>query len=154
MPVQQLELVDEPGDHRLHPAHLQPTEQGRCGAGRDLRQLQWTYTWGVDTSGGRTASGVQSGLHARQPSATGKTQEGTLSPEGRARPLCSPLWLTWHHLLKPPQTSALPDYSKHTSPHSTAFFGSWGHPGVSTGIAFLTRRVVTMGVLQAPWPTW
>lgn len=35
VPVQQLELIDEPGDHRLHPPHLQQTEQGWLQGGRD-----------------------------------------------------------------------------------------------------------------------
>lgn len=37
VPVQQLELIDEPGDHRLHPAHLQATQgRGALGAGPAL----------------------------------------------------------------------------------------------------------------------
>lgn len=58
VPAQQLELVDQPGDHRLHSAHLRPTEQGRCGAGRALCPAQWPDSLGMDASGGRTASGA------------------------------------------------------------------------------------------------
>lgn len=125
MPVQQLELVNEPGDHRLHPAHLQPTERGRCGVGRDLRHVQRTYTWGVDTSGGRTASGLQSALHARRPAAPGKRTRGCTCPaRGRAQPVSSPMWLMWHHPLKSPQSlspARLPQ--THVSPqHSPTLF--------------------------------
>lgn len=56
VPVQQLELVDEAGDDRLHPAHLQPTERGRCGRGGRRPAPGWAL---YGQSRGCTVSGVQ-----------------------------------------------------------------------------------------------